>query len=602
MPEINRHRIVRSVAIGGAIAGGSALLLVAPGWIDATFGNSIRSLNRQSAVLALDALLVGHAVVASLAGAAILILAYVILARVRGRRAPALRRCAAPGFALLVSLGALEIGAACWHAWLWRGPRLPAAVLKARPDPTPAEWPVEHFGPDSRLPGAKPPLKILVLGESSARGEPYHPWLSVGQIVGWRLERIFPDRPIEVDIWAYGGATLEIMHKKLAGLTYRPDVMIVYVGHNEFQGRYPWSRQVDYYLDEDRIDSPQQPPFRLATTIARFSSFARLALEIRDQRLIDLRPPRPSVRALVDRPCCTPAERAAILENFRYRLDTIASFCDSIECLPVYIIPPANDSGFDPSRSILEPDLPRAERVAFAQAVEQALALDSTDRVAEANRLSELVAEHPGFAETQFQLARLLARKGRWDDAKKHYVLAREDDALPLRCPESFRQAYRDVAAKHSRLILIDGPRVLEAHAFHGILSDQFFHDAQHPNLAGYAALSQAVLDALAAQHALDWPKETPTPRVDLAACARRFQMSPDRWAEICRRESWFFDVTASIRYDPTFRNRRAARYLRAAHAIHEGKDPADANIPGWPFPPKPPRKHSILESTVAAG
>ena len=91
-----------------------------------------------------------------------------------------------------------------------------------------------------------------MIGESSGRGEPYHPWLSVGQIVAWRLERVFPGRPIQLDIWAYGGATLEVMHNKLAGLSYRPDALIVYVGHNEFQARYSWMRDVDHYRDADQ--------------------------------------------------------------------------------------------------------------------------------------------------------------------------------------------------------------------------------------------------------------------------------------------------------------------------------------------------------------
>ena len=69
------------------------------------------------------------------------------------------------------------------------------------------------------------PFEILVIGESSGRGEPYHPWLSVGQIVAWRLEQVFPGRPIDVDIWATGGATLEMMHNKLADLRYRPDAL-----------------------------------------------------------------------------------------------------------------------------------------------------------------------------------------------------------------------------------------------------------------------------------------------------------------------------------------------------------------------------------------
>ena len=36
-----------------------------------------------------------------------------------------------------------------------------------------------------------------------------------------------------------------MMHQKLGDLDYRPDALMVYVGHNEFQGRYAWMRDVD---------------------------------------------------------------------------------------------------------------------------------------------------------------------------------------------------------------------------------------------------------------------------------------------------------------------------------------------------------------------
>ena len=61
------------------------------------------------------------------------------------------------------------------------------------------------------------PLRILVIGESSALGEPYQPCLSVGQIVAWQLERVLPGRRVQVDMWAECGAILEGMHQKLAG-------------------------------------------------------------------------------------------------------------------------------------------------------------------------------------------------------------------------------------------------------------------------------------------------------------------------------------------------------------------------------------------------
>ncbi len=132
---------------------------------------------------------------------------------------------------------------------------------------------------------------------------------------------------------------------------------------------------------------------------------------------------------------------------------------------------------------------------------------------AEAVRIyRELVKRHPEFAETHYRLARLLEQTGAWDEARDHYAKARECDGMPLRCPEPLRQAYREVAAGHPSVVLVDGPRVLEAKSRHGIIDDRFFHDAQHPNLHGYVALAEDLLNQLCSRGAFSWPAGTNGP------------------------------------------------------------------------------------------
>ena len=139
------------------------------------------------------------------------------------------------------------------------------------------------------------------------------------------------------------------MHQKLAGLTYRPDAMLLYVGHNEFASRFPWEREPGGYYDDDM-------PFLLSprslTAVLRFSPLCRLVLETWDRQRIDLRPAHKITRHLVDQPVCTPDERASILAEFRRRLEAIASYCDEIGTLPIFVIPPSNDGAYDPSRSV----------------------------------------------------------------------------------------------------------------------------------------------------------------------------------------------------------------------------------------------------------
>jgi hypothetical protein len=580
------------VAILGVVA--YVLAAISPTWFWNLQGADPRWLRRQAAVAFLDGFLViyGLALIAAVGGTI-----FVACRRWRGPLTPLVARLLLLSVSILLGAIALEAGAAAWQPWLHHSPRLPAGLSKANINGSDGDL---SRGP-TRVPApslpnrftARPaeanvqvsPLKLLVIGESSGRGEPYHPWLSVGQIVAWRLEQVFPGRPILVDIWATGGATLEMMHTRLAALNFRPDAIIVYVGHNEFQARYAWMRDVNYYLD---VDLPKRARlYPLVANIARLSPLCRLIALTRERQEVDMIPPRTVTRELVDRPVCTAAERAAILADFGLRLEAIAAYCQTIGTLAILVIPPSNDAGFDPDRSILAPETTKEERIAFARAVTRARALEVRDRKQAIRMDRDLVKSHPEFAETHFRLARLLEQTGCWDLARDQYIAAREADAMPLRCPEPFRQAFRAVAARHPELILVDGPRVLEASSPHGIVDDHFFHDAQHPNMRGYAVLAQDVLNQLGERRAFGWPS-SPVPAVDLEACSRHFQIDAARWEKICSRGSAFFRATAYIRYDPKFRNERSAAYDRSAAAIRAGVVPAEAGIPGWPLPPRP--------------
>jgi tetratricopeptide (TPR) repeat protein len=590
------RRTLRMVVLVVAGVCGYVVWALAPASLRFAGDDRARVWQRQAAMFFLDGLLIAY-------GPALIVtvLGTVVLAglRLRARGSAANRSRLAQARLLLLSVSillsflALETGAAAWHAWLHHSPSLPA--ITATPEDAPATTDAE---PDPELPtrflGSNAnarPLRILVIGESSGRGEPYHPWLSAGHIVAWRLEQVFPGRPIWLDIWAYGGATLEAMHNKLVSLSYRPDALMVYVGHNEFQGRYTWMRDVNYYHDTDQGERAQPVPGANTTlSLSRFSPLCQLILEVRELQQVDIKPPRVVTRELVDRPVCTRAEAGELLADFRRRLSAIAAYCESIGTIPIVIIPASNDGGYDPSRSILNADTPKSERRAFAGSVALARAQEVNDRAAAVRTYRELVERHPEFAETHYRLARLLEQVGAWDEARAHYIQARECDALPLRCPEAFRQVFREVAASHPQVLLVDGPRVLEAQSPHGILDDWFFHDAQHPNLRGYAALAEDILNQLASRRAFGWPADRPVPVVDCEACIRHFQIDAARWIDICRREVKFYRSTAYVRYEPKFRNQRAAAYTRAAEALQAGRDPADAKIPGWPLPPRPSR------------
>jgi hypothetical protein len=421
----------------------------------------------------------------------------------------------------------------------------------------------------------------VVIGESSARGYPYQPWLSVGQIVAWQLEKALPGRRFRVDVRARVGADLEQMHQDLAHLAVRPDVLIVYCGHNEFLARYDSAR--DAALQEAPLDPVLDRLYRLSF----HSALCRLIYETVSKNRLGGAPPPLHQHHLIDPPCVTPSEYAAIVADFHRRLEAIVGYCERIGCVPVLVIPPGNEGGFEPNRSVLADTVSQAERARVTAVFEAARAAETHDPAQALAGYRAILAGHPELAEAQFRAGRLLEGAGDFAAANQHYILARECDGYPVRCPAPFQEVYRTVARRHGCL-LVDGLAVLRRICPHGILDDHAFHDGHHPALGGHVALAEAVLAALRARRAVGW-HDGPAPTIDRAETARHFDIDPEKWVVVCARTATYYRDFAWTRYDRTERHAKQRLYEEAGRKIARGVAPEAIGLPGIGIPPPCP-------------
>lgn len=423
-------------------------------------------------------------------------------------------------------------------------------------------------------------ISLVVVGESSARGEPYHPWVSVGQLVAWQLQRVFPGAEIRVEVYADGGLCLEQAINLVAGIRHRPDALIVFAGHNEFQTRFGWSRNVRHYVEEG-----PESPLALVELARVSSSTAELILESIDRFRGEARPPDRVTRELVDHPTCTAKEHEFLRREFERRLDGLVAWCVRERILPILIVPAGNDAGFDPSRSVLDGETPEPDRREFARQVESAREAELADPESAISAYRRLIDRHPEFSETHYRLGRLLRKAGRGDEAREHFIAARDLDGLPLRCPSDFQQTIRVVAGRYAGL-LIDAQRILARSSPDEILDDRYFHDGQHVNLAGQVALAEEILDQLKDRRFLGWPASSSLPPIEIGDCVRSFGLDAAKWAEVCRRSAGFYARCAYVRFDPADRLVMGGRYAKAAEDITSGKAVAETGPRSLEFVP----------------
>lgn len=513
-----------------------------------------------------------------------------VLLRRRGRRVPGRRAATARGLLLCLSIALAALMAeAVAGVWLAREDRttvLPAGGLVSSRAPTQPRLPGSLEGdelptefPDDPNDGT---IVVTMVGESSAAGIPYDRWLSVASIVGWRLGQEIPGKKFIHQVVAQSGSTLELQFKELTKMRRRPDVLIVYCGHNEFSARIERARDLNYYVDA--LDpNPWEAALERASGWSFFHALVRRNVA---KCRIAIPPPIDGYRAAVDAPAYTEAEYTRLLIDFQLRLDAIASYAERLGAILVLIPPPANDSGFDPNRSYLPATTTRAERRAFAYELDAASRLEATDPDAAIERYRALVARRPGFAATHYRLARLLEARGEWAEVYEHDLKARDADGYPMRCLTPFKQAYRDTASRHDS-IYIDGQEYFHAVGVHGLLDDSLFHDAMHPSLRGQLALAQAVLRGLHARRAFGWPADAPTPTIDPLECIRHFGIDPGVWRYLCLWGIMFYDRTAWATYDPSRRSVKRWAFIAAADKIEAGAAPESVGLPniGTPDP-----------------
>ncbi len=430
----------------------------------------------------------------------------------------------------------------------------------------PAGVPLRTEFPDAV---SDPQIDLVVVGESSAEGVPYNRWVSIGKIIAWKLEQAIPGRHVRLDVVARSGDTLERQHQALSNIQRRPEILLIYCGHNEFYSRLWWARNLDHYHVQK---SPAAWSF-LDKQMSECSAVCALIRETSDRCRIAIPPDANTGRHLVDVANYTATEYRLLLSDFRRRLNELALYAKQVGAIPILISPPGNDRDFEPNRSFLPPSTPAPERARFERDFLAVQALETNKPRDAIAGYRGLIAAQPCFAESHYRLGRLLEDAGDWDEAYREYVAAHDLDGMPMRCLSPFQAVYREVADAHGCL-LIDGQAYFHAIGRHGLLDDALFQDAMHPSLRGQIALAQAVLVALHARHAFGWPLGSPIPHVDPTECASHFGIGKDTWRMMALWRRGFNDLTWPLRYDPSLRLKKREAAAASVALLANGATP----------------------------
>ncbi len=301
-------------------------------------------------------------------------------------------------------------------------------------------------------------FRVFVLGGSSAEGYPYTPLGSFSRYIKRRLELVYPETHIEVvNISMTAVGTYTILDLIRGVLNQKPDLILIYAGHNEYYGALgvgseeslgssPALIKLMLYLDDFKVTQLVRNSIRWFTSLFssgrdKKSSQTLMSRMVKDKYIL-----------------LNSGKFDEGLEQFRNNLKSILSLIKD-KGVPVILGRlVSNLKDQKPFVSIYTPDYGTADKVY---------------REAEA----ELINHNISNADSLFKLAKDL-------------------DALRFRAPEKMNAIIDNLGKEYNAKVApVDS--VFDSHSPDGIVGDNLIVDHLHPNIRGNQLMGKAFYDVM---------------------------------------------------------------------------------------------------------
>ena len=345
--------------------------------------------------------------------------------------------------------------------------------------------------------------RIFCVGGSTTYGRPY---TDLTSFCGWlraMLPKADPSREWEVinaGGISYASYRVATLMEEL--VKYQPDLFIIYSGHNEFLENRTYDqiiRMPETLRGFGAIASKTRTYAALKHIIDQFEDKATSASNGNS----DL---PGEVVTILEKTVGTEAyhrdleNQSQIFEHYRYNLIRMIDIAQSANAKVILVKPASKLRECSPFKSehrdgLTDPDLQKWQTLfdsansAYAsgqlnealQAIDKALTID--------DQYSDLV----------YLQGRVLWQLERYDEAKKTFIKARDEDICPLRALTPMEEIVCEVATQKT-VPWVDFVAMTEKHSTHATPGDDVFLDHVHPTIESNRLLALELLETMKSQ------------------------------------------------------------------------------------------------------
>jgi len=331
--------------------------------------------------------------------------------------------------------------------------------------------------------------RIFVLGESTTIGYPYfhngsfHRWLQ------YRLTHTFPDKNFEIinlSLTAVNSYCVLGFAKEV--VDYEPDAVLIYTGHNEYYGALGVGSTeqiggspglVHAILALRRLRLAQlilnayERVRALTISGGQSSGGTRMKLMVADQQI-------PYQSELYERG----------VEQFRTNMDETLSLL-SEHNIPVFVSSlVSNEKDLKPFVSFPVDSL---KFPGFAQNYSRGVTAFNRNEYQAAYTFFKAANQiNNTHALCTFYLGKTAYELGNFGYAKAYFARARDLDGLRFRAPGSLNGIIEQLCSNYETAHLVDTQEIFESYSNHQLIGDELILEHVHPDLMGYALLSEA--------------------------------------------------------------------------------------------------------------
>jgi tetratricopeptide (TPR) repeat protein len=300
-------------------------------------------------------------------------------------------------------------------------------------------------------------IRIFVLGESTTIGFPYNPNGSFHRWLQYRLMHMYPDKNFEIinlSLTAVNSYTVLDFGKQLA--QYKPDAVLIYTGHNEYYGALGIGSTT--YVGSNRF-------------------LIQLLIRLRELRSVQL------FKNAIDK----------VAGLFAHKLTGDPASLMKVLAKKQHIIYGSKEykagiDQFDKNMTELCSTLNEAQIPTFLSTV-----------VSNEKDLPPFISDGSGkgSANWYYSQGQQAYKNGNYDTAKADFDKASEMDELRFRAPQAINIDIKKLAGEFPYVHLVDSKKLFEQYSPHGIVGSETILEHVHPNLYGYAILSEAFYRAI---------------------------------------------------------------------------------------------------------